>query len=248
MKRRSFTLIELLVVIAIIAILAAMLLPALSKARAKARAMQCVSNLKQIGSSTAMYFADNEDYFPWHVNACSTERALEPYTGIKTSSFTYSRKWESRGCWACPDDNWRRNYVTNTAGISTGSYNITSYAKSGSMGSVFTPYEPTPTTSEPDKVMTRICYIKEPSGMIYMGDCEYIDETTGENTWKTITHSVNSWPYKIDATNGSMVHFRHSNTSNMLWMDMHVEPVKKEKIAGKGGYLYQPYYAIKGRR
>lgn len=60
--KKHFTLIELLVVIAIIAILAALLMPALSKARERARSSQCTANLKQIGTSEMLYADANRDY------------------------------------------------------------------------------------------------------------------------------------------------------------------------------------------
>jgi len=96
MKRpNGFTLIELLVVIAIIAILAAILFPVFAKAREKARAISCVSNLKQLGLGFTQYTQDNDENFPVGVIPQGLGQ------GWAGTIYPYVK---STGVYRCPDD------------------------------------------------------------------------------------------------------------------------------------------------
>lgn len=119
MRDRGFTLIELLVVIAIIAILASLLFPGISKAKAKARSIVCINNLKQWGLGMQMYAGDNDDFLPPEGTGTTLNSSKGWYVQLPQAigiNNYFEMEWRTnpaapltKSIWICPSNTNRSN-------------------------------------------------------------------------------------------------------------------------------------------
>lgn len=219
-----FTLIELLVVIAIIAILASMLLPALSKAREKARTISCVSNLKEFGTVALMYRDENEGWFNPIVG-------LNYEEGGKYARWAYYCK-KVYGMNAkslnCPNTQKKSIYINGSScyGVNNGTLCGT-YCQDTSAGF----------SSRPVKENQVVL----PSQTIYSGD-------TLQPSKDLSTHMRLGSDYLASyiAQGSGQLTPAHAGVTNVLWCDGHAESHKTRKAgiraAGNGYFEYRHSY------
>ena len=213
MNRNSFTLIELLVVIAIIAILAAMLLPALSKARSKARDTNCKSNLRQIALAFSMYLEDNED---WCLSVNMNDGKSGQTWGLRLRSQKYLA---DKNAYVCPSEPGRTPWKT---GIAMG-HDFTSYGQN-----LFYNYKNI-------KAVNSGIALKYPSSLALFADAADPAFWVPQDNTSAALYSTDTTPDKFGWRHKGMVE------TNVSLYDCHIESARRVYNKGQDNNYQAPF-------
>ena len=222
--RRRFTLIELLVVIAIVAILASILLPALNKARDRAKSANCIGNLKQQGMAHVAYAGDNRDLFlasRLGPNKPEIEE-LQPWYYVLGEKGGYLPEvdFKKHTIWNCPTVLREEIGNNRTYGVPQ-IYDAVRAPGGAKMASGFYMRSGKMMTSE--DVVVADSLARDPAFPSVRKEMYYLEQRTGTEASKD---------------NAGSIGLRHNNRANMAFGDGHVGTREAQWIADEGLYYY----------
>ncbi len=266
-KNAAFTLIELLVVIAIIAILAAILFPVFAQAREKARAITCISNLKQIGLGMMMYLQDYDEMYPMnqYYNTVVTrwddqhgwEDMIAPYIKngeLSTNGAGKMVNFGQSGLWHCPDfpDNQSGQYGINNDIASDGDCPWTTSWSVASDASITAPADAV-VIAEKGHNDTTWGFLQFDAGEWAWTD--YVSPVNGQPTHDGARYDLDPTGNNPNGTHGNCDYtnttgggtwdgcnlfprYRHSNQTNVVFCDGHAKSQAEGALSGANWYRH----------